>query len=126
MPVNLEQRENGHVISFIITEPWDIQDLLAPVARYYAYMESAKFTVHTLYDLRALHSFPSGVFNIRKLIRSNMPTHTGYRVIVGVTGLAQTLVKAVFALGRAPNVVFFGSMDEASAFLRRLIADEPQ
>jgi len=85
MSVTLEPRENGHVMCFIITEPWDIQDFLAPVVRYYDYLESANFTIHTLYDLRELHSFPSGVFNIRKLTRPDLPGHTGYRAIVGVT-----------------------------------------
>lgn len=124
MPVTLESHANGHVMCFTVTEPWDIQDFLVPVAQYYDYLESVNFTVHTLYDLRELHSFPSGLFNIRKLIRPNMPRHTGYRVILGVTGLAQSLVKAVFALGRAPNVVFFVSSDEAWTFMRRVIAEE--
>ena len=109
---------------FTVTEPWSIQDLVAPVRRYYEQVESAQHTVHSFYDLRGLRSFPSGLFNIRKLIRPNISTRNGYRVIVGVSGLAQTLVKAVFALGRAPNVIFFDSPDEAWAFLQRVIAAE--
>jgi hypothetical protein len=123
MPVTLELVENGRVMFFTFTDPWDTQELMALYPRSAAYLDQAKHKLHTLTDVRNARRLPSRVLDLRRGPDWAHP-NSGHVAIVGAITLVTVFAQTIFKLTRFERVQFFNTMDDAWAFLRKAMADE--
>jgi hypothetical protein len=125
MPVTLEFRENGHVLHYIFSDPWEVGDLTALYPQSTAYLQNAPGKVHTLADVRDAHRLPSGLLTVR---HGPDWSHEngGWIAVVGAMSLLKIFANIVFQLSQFDRVVFFDSEGEAWAYLRNAITAEVQ
>jgi hypothetical protein len=123
MPVTMEYVENGRVLLYTFTDPWDAQDLMGFYAETRAYLDKAEHKVHTLVDVRNARRVPTRVMDLRRGPDWSHP-NSGHVAVVGAATAISIFVQAVFRISRFDRVQFFNTMDEAWTYLRKLIAAE--
>jgi hypothetical protein len=125
MPVTLELRENGRVLHYTFTDPWEIGDLTALYPKSLELLRSANGRLYTLADVRTARRIPSGLLNLRHGPEWSHP-NGGAVAVVGASALLRTFASIVFRLSRFEQARFFDDEDEAWLYLHRAMAAEAQ
>jgi hypothetical protein len=124
MPITLEPIENGHVLLYTFTDPWQVDDLTVFYAKVNGYLDETTYAVHSMADLRASKGLvPQGMLRARSGLNLSHPNN-GYVVVVGVTGLARQVAELLFTVANFDRIKFFDNMDEALQFLRLAISQK--
>lgn len=124
MSIQLEPRENGHVLYYTFTDPWSAAEIGPRTMEAARYCGEARFKVHSIFDLRASKNIPTGVINARRDIAVLNHPNAGYTAIVGATRLARSVADILKNLIRFDRMLFFDSADEAWTFIRQAITSE--
>lgn len=123
MPVRQEICENGHVVAYYISDPWQIDDLINFFPEDSAYRTAAGHKVHTLVNVENMHVIPPGAIQTRHapaLIHPN----SGEFVVVGITPRAYRVLRIILHLARFEHEKAFQNDEDAWSFLREVIAAE--
>ena len=118
MPATLDTREEGRVLVFTLTDPWELSDLISLGMHSRMHMDRASDKIYRVFDVRGTKKIPAGMSQATSLI-SFRHNRSAELVTVGSSAIASH-----FAGDR-----HFDSEDEAWAYLRALIAppmEEPQ
>jgi hypothetical protein len=118
MPATLDIREEGRVLVFTLTDPWELSDLISLGMRGRMHMDRATDKIYRLYDLRGTQHIPAGMSQAHSLI-SFKHSRSGELITVGASATASHF----------NGDKHFDNDDEAWAYLRSLIAapvDEPK
>ncbi len=125
MPVTLELQENGRVLIYTFVDPWEIGDLIALYPQSQEYLRTAQRKIYTLADVRRAKKIPSGILNLRHGPDWSHP-NGGTVAIVGANGLLRTFASIVFRLSGFEHATYYDSVEEAWAYLRSVLSDEPE
>ena len=87
MPATLEVREDGRVLVFTLTDPWELSDLISLAMRSRIHMDRASEPVYRVYDLREAQQLPPGVSQAQGMIGFRH-VKAGETVIVGTSPVA--------------------------------------
>ncbi len=123
MPVRQEIQENGHLIAYRISDPWQIDDLIKFFPEDRVYRSTARHKVHTLVDVQTMRYVPPGAIRTRfapALIHPN----SGEFVVVGITPRVHQVLRIILRLARFERVQVFQHEEAARSFLRGVIASE--
>jgi hypothetical protein len=123
MPVTIEYVENGRVLLYTFSDPWDANELAASYAGTREYLGKAHHKVHTLVDVRSARRVPSRVMDLRRGPDWSHP-NSGHVAVVGSATAISIFVQAIFRLSRFDRIRFFNTLDEGWTYLRKLMAEE--
>jgi hypothetical protein len=123
LPATVELREDGHVIYFMVTEPWTLDDLIAVNQKAAIWVEYADHTVHLLGNAERIEQMPDGIMSIHRVAPVSHP-NSGYVAIVGASALVKSFTIDVLRLANFSRLKFFDEEDSAWAFLRDTIEQE--
>jgi hypothetical protein len=122
MPITYEIRENGYVIFYVMTDPWTVADLLNNFAAETVYRDQAGHQVHTLVDLRLVHTAPtSGLIGVRNKVPSLVHPTAGQFVVIGANIFMHMVGQTIFNLLAFDKGKFVNTEEEAWTFLRSII-----
>ena len=117
MPIKLEFSPEKHIITLVWTDPWSLNDLdqIYEAERHF-FDEASGYKVHTLVDVRNMHTVPP-----RALTRRQSPnvTHpnSGRIAIVGASAFVGSLASAGFKITGYDRAKFFATLEDAQAYL---------
>jgi hypothetical protein len=111
MPAALDIREEGRVLVFTLTDPWELSDLISLGMRSRMHMDRASDKIYRVYDVRGTKHIPAGMSQAQSLI-SFRHNRSGELVTIGVSTIA----------GHFAGDKHFDSDDEAWTYLRDLLA----
>jgi hypothetical protein len=123
MPVRQEFCENGHVITYYVISPWQIDDLIRFFPDDMAYRTAASHKVHTIVNVQGMRQIPSGAIRTRHapaLIHPN----SGQFVVVGITPRAHQVLRIILRLAQFEHARMFQNDEDARSFLREIISAE--
>jgi hypothetical protein len=123
VPIDLEVRENGHVLFCVLTEPWTIGEITSIFPHAREVRNRAPYTVHILVDLHTVNSTPRNVLDAR-LASELLHFNTGYTAIWYSSTLLKALSQIAFTLVRYDRARFFETEDGCWEWLRGIIAAE--
>jgi hypothetical protein len=124
MPVTVEIIENGHVMSYSITNPWTLNEFTATYPDAKAYLDRAPFRVHSLVGLEFVgRRPPPNVLRVREH-PSFSHENGGYVVFCGAPTLAKALTGAALQIAQFKRFRFVDTPDAGLQFIREIIAHE--
>ena len=123
MPISLELVEDGHILYYVYSDPWTVEDLTSLTPRVMDYYNQASHKIHTLGDATKLRQVPPGALRVRSVPNLSHP-NSGDIAIAGASLLVETISTTIFRLVHFNRVKFFQNADEAWAYLRTVIAEE--
>ena len=124
MPVTVEIIENGHIMSYAITNPWTMSEFTVTYPDAKAYFDRAPFRVHSLVRLEFVGARPPpNVLRIREHPSFSHP-NAGYVVFCGAPALAKVLTGAALQIVQFNRFRFVDSPDAGFQFLREIMAQE--
>lgn len=111
MPAILDVREEGRVLVFTLTDPWELSDLISLGMRSRMHMDRASDKIYRVYDVRGTKKIPAGMTQATSLIgfRHNRSAEL---ITIGSSAIVSHFV----------GDKHFDSEDEAWVYLRALIA----
>lgn len=124
MPIELDILENGHVLRYLMTDPWTIEDYEPILERDIMHRESVNHKVHNL-TIAKLRTVPAGALRARNAPTFNHPT-AGHLAMVGAPQLVRSFTEIVLKLAHYERVKFFDTEEEALEHLRGVIRAEEQ
>ncbi len=123
MPVELKIEENGHLIHYTFTDPWEITDLLAAYRKEEEYRNSVNYTVHSLTELSKMRRIPRNWLEARQGPGMKHP-RSGEMVIVGVAPGIKIILDTIFKIARYKRVKMMNTAEEGIQYLRTVISHE--
>jgi hypothetical protein len=124
MPVTVEIIENGHIMSYAITNPWTMNEFTATYPDARAYLDRAPFRVHSLVRLERVGVRPpANVLRVREH-PSFSNKNGGYVVFCGAPTLAKALTGTALQIAQFQRFRFVDTPDAGLQFLREIIAQE--
>jgi hypothetical protein len=119
MPVTLDLHDEGRIMVLVVEDPWTMNDLKAtyPIAQ--AHLDSAPYKVHTLADLRNMHTVPPNALWDRRSPNITHP-NSGLLAVVGGSMFARSLAETAFRIMNFKRVRFFDNVEGAWAYLREV------
>src|SRR5437870_3207527 len=124
MPANLELLEDGHIISAVITVPWQLQDVLDVYATETTLRDQAAWKLHTFLDLRGATPAPKGVLSLARQSPSLNHPRRGAVAIVGGSTFGRTIVEMACRIAGFNQIRFFAAPEQAWNYVRQVIAEE--
>src|SRR5258708_35539893 len=67
MPMTMEPREDGRILRFVFTNPWNLTDVAQVFEKDQAFRDRATTTVHALVDCSDIDTLPPGTLNVARL-----------------------------------------------------------
>ncbi len=123
MAVQFTLAENDRVLVYTFIGHWEIDELVDTLPHTYELVEKTGKTVHLLIDLsQTPYKTPKNIFRTRAI---TMHPKIGQIVFLGTSAFSQMLAQAIFKLMHVERFKFFEAPEQAWAYLRQLIADEP-
>ncbi len=125
MPINLDLIENERILLIQITGDWKTADIAPAKEKTRHLFEQAQGTLYALVDLRqAAVNLP--LLTASKQEIAGEPLHnSGQIAVVGVSRMMRMLGEPILRLaGSGDDIAFFNTLEEAKAYLRRLISEE--
>ncbi len=122
MPVRLEIIEDGYVLHYTISDPWEISDLLKAYDQERAYRDSVALVVHSLNELSGVQKVPPSWWIARQGPGLTHP-RSGEMVFVGLAPGVRVLVDTVLKATRYQRIKTFNTADEAQEYIHRLVAE---
>jgi len=123
MPVTRIDLENGHVLKYIIDDPWEVDDLLKLFPADILYRDKAPFKVHTLINAEKVNRVPSGWLRAR-IAPGLVHPNSGQFVVVGLHGTAYHLMGVLLKTINYRRLVLFNTESEAITYLQQTIKKE--
>src|SRR5262249_32655564 len=123
MPVTVDYASPEHIIHYVISDPWTIDQFVATFHDAKAFLDQANFPVHWVVNLGGTIKDPSGVLRPREHPAFTHP-HTGYVVFCMTNALARRIVETMLRLARFKRTGFFQTEEQAYQFVRDQIAKE--
>jgi hypothetical protein len=116
MPINLELRDDEHVLKLDIISPWNLNELMEMYATAKQYFDKSTVRLDTLVDISKMGSIPPGALRARN---SPFLSHarSGYQIVVGANMYAKSMAEMLFRLTNYKRTRFFTTMDAALEFL---------
>jgi hypothetical protein len=124
MPVTMELRENGHVASYVFSEPWQTKDLTSLYANDIAHRDSVNFLVHTFMDVSAIKNIPIDIIRARQGAPAFTHQKSGQLVMIGAKMLARRSAEMIFRLAHYERAKFFDTEEQGWAYIRQVIETE--
>ena len=124
MPVSMEIRENGHVIYFLVTDPWQVSELAPLYAEENSYRDTVNFKVHTFLNFSQVNHIPTQIMSAKR--GAPDPTHpsSGVIILVGAKSFVKIMLEVILRLTHFERVRLFDTEAEGWAFTRQIIAEE--
>ena len=124
MPVTVENREDGHVRYYVVTDPWKTSDLTAHYPGDRAYRDSVDFTVHMVMNVSKMKQIPPGLLAARKDAPALRHHRSGYLIMIGAGGFARVMAETIFKLAHYDRAVFFDTEQEGWDYIRKVLAEQ--
>jgi hypothetical protein len=125
MPINLELLENGHILHFQVDGAWTPEEIVAGKEKVRRIFQEARHIVHALVDLRKARVSVPLLMASQQVIGGEPLPNSGQIAVIGVSWIMRSLAEPILRLaGGADTVLFFNTIDEAKAYLRRFIEQE--
>src|SRR5260221_6479999 len=125
MPITVENREDGRVRYFVITDPWVTNDLVSLYPADRAYRDNAHFTVHTMMNISKMKQIPPGLLAVRVDAPAFFHPHSGYLLMIGAGMFPRVMAETIFKLAHYDRARFFETEEEGWAFIQKVLANEP-
>jgi hypothetical protein len=127
MPITVELRENGHIIYAVFSHPYTLQEAVDNREKEKRLRDQGSGVIHLLLNLSKSGRPPNGVLKVARDGPSFVHPTRGKIAIVGASFFSRMIVEMASKLARRrfENIQFFDTEDQAWAFLRKLIAEEP-
>ena len=116
MPVQMDYLHQGHIVRYVISDPWTIDEFTATFESSKAYLDNAKHTVHWLVHLDGVAKDPAGVLRTRQHPAFSH-ANTGFVIFCVNNSLARRIIETTLRLARFNRTKFFKTYDEGLAFL---------
>lgn len=123
MPASVELTENGHVLHYVFTDPWTLEDMVVVTRQGKLHYDQSAHKIHVLLDVTQARRVPPCVLTARSnpdLTHSN----SGHIVIVGASGVVKAMGDLIVKVIGTKKVSFHEDETEAWASLRAIIAEE--
>jgi hypothetical protein len=124
MPITLEIRENGHILYYVYTDPWQIIDMNTTIKIAEAHYNRVNFKVHSIINLSGSRQVPQGLIHARRSVSTLKHPNNGNAIIFGASNLIKTLGDVLIKLVRYDRVNFFDTEEQAWTHARKLIGGE--
>ncbi|HVO42721.1 MAG TPA: hypothetical protein VMT34_08865 [Aggregatilineales bacterium] len=125
MPIRIDQIENGHIVRFVIDDPWSADEIPEAKETARALFRQARHTVHALADLRHAAMSMALVMAAQQVIGGEPFPNAGQIAVVGISSLMRFMAAPILRLsGGADTVSFFDTSEQAVQYLRRCIETE--
>ena len=121
MPVVLEIVEDGFVLHYTISDPWEVPDLLKAYDDERAHRDSVSHVVHSINDLSTARRIPKNWWSARQGPGLTHP-RSGEMVFFGLAPGIKILVDTILKATRYRRVKVFDNADDAWAYVRSLVA----
>lgn len=125
MPATADLIENGHVLKYVVTEPWSMEDIYHITRRGKQVYDTSPHRIHLLADVTGIRKVPPGFLSVRHVPDLNHP-NSGHIALVGAEGLFKLMAELVARFFPAEKVGYYNSEEEALSHIRSLIDGEEQ
>jgi hypothetical protein len=123
MPVTNKLAEDGHILYRVVSDPWQVEDLLCADEQVRVHYDHAEHKVHLLVNVSDVHRIPPAVFRLGRGMTITHP-NSGHIILVGATTLTRRLSETVFRIAKFDRAHFFDVEEDAWTYLRQIVADE--
>lgn len=119
MPVEVKFREEDKLLHYVVTDPWDIPDLMAAYEDERAFRDQSDTVLHAVIDFSAAKNIPKNWLQARSGPGLTHPTG-GEMIFVGLSSGLKILLDIILKLTRYSRFKQFESFDEALEYARTL------
>jgi hypothetical protein len=121
MPVTLELIEDGYVLHYTISDPWESADLMNMYPKELAYRDSTPHVIHSITDLSASRRIPKNWLQLRAGPGINHP-RGGEIVLFGLNPGINIIVDTILRATRSTRMRVFKDEAKAWEYIRELAA----
>ncbi len=121
MPIQIEVIEEGFVLHYMISDPWDVPELLKTFEEERAYRDSVSHVVHSINDFSGARKIPANWWSARQGPGLTHP-RSGEMVFIGLTPGFRLLLDAILKATRYKRVKVFNTADDGWEYIRHLAA----
>ncbi|MBX3083702.1 MAG: hypothetical protein KF716_18860 [Anaerolineae bacterium] len=121
MPVHMEIRNEGRLVYWDFSDPWDLAEALGLLKTVERHMSEATFPVYSFVDLRNARRIPSGVLGLPRLVNWHLPNGRDV-VFVSNSHAIRAMVQLLFRLARSERYAVFDDYDQAWNLAQQLLA----
>ncbi len=125
MPVNLELHPDQKYITYVIDEPWTIEQLNEAYVKEKQLRDSIPHTLHSITDFSGVSRIPNNWLQSRMGPGFSHP-RSGIIVLVGQRPMVKAMVDMVLRIVRFQRVKQFATLSEAQAFLDDYTASQSE
>jgi hypothetical protein len=125
MAIKMELIENDHILHFQVEDPWNAADIPVAKEKSRSLFHQADHTLHALVDLRRAAITVPLLSASQQVIGGEPFPNSGQIAVIGVSRLMRMVAEPILRLsGNADTLAFFGTIEEAKAYLRRYFAQK--
>jgi hypothetical protein len=124
MAVSMEIRENGQVAYYVLTDPWETNNLTDLYPQDIRYRDSVNCVVHTFMNVGGVQHVPSNIIRARLGAPAFIHPNSGQLVMVGAKIFPKTVAETIFRIAHYERARFFDTEEEGWHYIRQFLQGE--